>query len=104
MKSVHALIPASGRATRLADVRVPSARVPHPLVLLNGLEEPKNGRTTGPLVPAAPTWMWEAMTLAMLQTTTSNDRVVLSSLGCTSVDPNAVVSTAGSCWAPVRGF
>ncbi len=46
MKSVQVLIPASGRATRLADVRVPSARVSQPLVLLNGVEEPKNGRTT----------------------------------------------------------
>ncbi len=67
MKSVHVLIPTSGRATRLPDVRVPSARVSHPLVLLNGVGEPKKGRTTGPLVPAAPTWMCEAMTLTMRQ-------------------------------------
>src|SRR5216683_7864884 len=101
MKSVQVLIPASGRATRLNDVRVPSARVLHPLVLLNGDGELKKGRTTGPLVPAAPTWMWEAMTLTILQTTTSNDRVLLSSLSCTSANPNAVVLTAGTCWSPV---
>src|SRR2546425_10880557 len=102
MKSVHVLIPISGRATRLADVRVPSARVSQPLVLLNGVEEPKNGRTTSPLVSAAPTWMCEAMTLTMLQTTTSNDRVVLSSLSWTSANPNAIVLTAGTCWSPGR--
>ena len=57
----------------------------------------KNGRTTGPVVPAAPTCMCDAVTFSTLQTTISNDSVLLSSLSWTSANPNADVSTGPTC-------
>src|SRR3989442_13006022 len=70
MKSSQFAIVGLALVLRSAAVLVPSARVLQPC----GEEKRgwlvKKGMITGPLVPAAPTWMCDAVTLTMSQTIT----------------------------------